>query len=41
MNLQRGRISGMVLFKTRIGDQGVGPVGQRQLGAGAGERFLV
>ena len=30
----------MVLFKRRVSDQGVGPAGQRQLGAGAGERFL-
>ena len=27
----------MVLFKIRVTDQGVGPAGQRQSGAGAGE----
>ena len=41
MTLQRGRIFGLVLFKRRVTDQGVGPAGQRQLVAGAGERFLV
>ena len=41
MTLQRGRIFGLVLFKRRVTDQGVGPAGQRQSGAGAGERFLV
>ena len=41
INLQRGRLFGMVLFKKRVSDQGVGPAGQRQSGAGAGERFLV
>ena len=25
INLQRGRLFGMVLFKTRVSDQGVGP----------------
>ena len=41
MTLQRGRIFGLVLFKRKVTDQGVKPAGQRQLGAGAGERFLV
>ena len=41
MTLQRGRIFGLVLFKRRVTDQGVGPAGQRQLVAGAGNRFLV
>ena len=41
MTLQRGRIFGLVLFKRRVSDQGVGPAGQRKSGAGAGERFLV
>ena len=31
----------LVLFKRRVTDKEVGPDGQRQLGAGAGERFLV
>ena len=39
--LQRGRIFGLVLFKRRVPDQGVGPAWQRQSGAGAGEGFLV
>ena len=30
MTLQRGRIFGMVLFKKRVTDQEVRPVGQRQ-----------
>ena len=41
MILQRGRIFGLVLFKRRVTDQGVRPAWQRQLGAGAGEGFLV
>ena len=41
MILQRGRIFGLVLFKRRVTDQGVGPAWQRQSGAGAGEGFLV
>ena len=41
MILQRGRILGLVLFKRRVTDQGVGPAWQRQSGAGAGEGFLV
>ena len=36
MTLQRGRIFGLVLFKRRITDQGVGPAWQRQSGARAG-----
>ena len=36
MILQRGRIFGLVLFKIRVTDQGVGPAWQRQSGAGAG-----
>ena len=40
MTLQRGRIFGLVLFKRRVTDQGVGPAGQRQSGAGVGEIFL-
>ena len=30
MILQRGRIFGLVLFKRRVTDQGVGPAWQRQ-----------
>ena len=41
MNLERGRIFGLVLFKIRVSDQGVGHAGQRQSGAGAGMRFMV
>ena len=41
MTLQRDRIVGLVLFKRRVTNQGVRPAGQRQLGAGAGKRFLV
>ena len=41
MTLLRGRIFGLVLFKRRVTDQGVGPAGQRRSGAGAGERVLV
>ena len=41
MTLQAGRIFGLVLFKRRVTDQGVGPAGPRQLGAGAEKRFLV
>ena len=36
MTLLRGRKFGLVLFKRRVGDQGVGSARQRQLGAGAG-----
>ena len=39
MTLQRRRIFGLVLFNRKVSDQGAGPAGQRQLGAG--ERFLV
>ena len=38
---QRGRIFGLVVFKSRVSDQGVGPAWQIQSGAGAGEGFLV
>ena len=41
MILQRGRIFGLVLFKSRVTDQGVRPAWERQSGAGAGEGFLV
>ena len=41
LHLQRRRIFGLVLFKIKVSDQGVGPTGQRQSGAGAGEKFLV
>ena len=41
MTLQKGRIFGLLLFKRRLTDQGVRPTGQRQLGAGGGERFLI
>ena len=41
MTFQRGRILELVLFKRRETYQEVGPAGQRQLGAGAGKRFLV
>ena len=39
--LQKGRIFSLVLFKKRVPDQEGRPAGQRQLGAGAGKRFLV
>ena len=41
MNLQRGRIFGLVLLKRSVTDQKVGSAGQRQSGAGAGKRLLV
>ena len=41
MTLQRDRIFGLVLLKTKVTDQEVRPTGQRQSGAGAGRRFLV
>jgi hypothetical protein len=41
MNLQRGRMFGLVLFKIRVTDQEGRPAGQRQSGAGARKRFLV
>ena len=41
INLQRGRIFGLVLFKRRVTDQEVGLAEQRQLVARAGMRFLV
>ena len=40
MTFQRGRIFRLVLFKRRVSDQGLGPAGQRQSGAGPGMRFL-
>ena len=41
MTFKRGRIFGLVLFKRKVCDQGVGPAGQRQSGAGAVKIFLV
>ena len=41
MILQREGIFGLVLFMRRVTDQGVGPAGQGQSGAGAGEICLV
>ena len=41
MTLQRDRIFGLVLFKTKVTDQEGRPAGQRQSGAGAGRIFLV
>ena len=41
MNLQRGKIFGLFMFKRRVSDQGVGPAGQKYSGAGSGERFQV
>ena len=41
MTLQRDRIFGLVLFKTKVTDQEGRPVGQRQSEAGAGRIFLV
>ena len=41
MTLKRGRLFGLVLFKRRVSDQGVGPAGQKQSGAGAGEKYRV
>ena len=41
MNLQRGRILGLVLIKRRVSYQEVGHEVQRQSGAVAGEPFLV
>ena len=41
MILQSGRIFGLVLFKRRVTNQGVGPAWQRRWGAGAREVFLV
>ena len=41
MNLQRCMIFVLVLCKRRVTDQEVGPAGQRQLGAGGGQIFLV
>ena len=35
------QLFGLVLFKRKVIDQGVGPAWQRQSGAGAGEGFLV
>ena len=40
MTSQRGRIFRLVLFKRRVNDLEGGPAGQRQLGPGAGKRFL-
>ena len=39
--IEAGYLDWMALFKRRVSDQGVGPAGQRQSGAGAGKRFLV
>ena len=41
MTLQRGRKFGMVLFKRRVTDQGVGLAWQREQRAGAGQNIFV
>ena len=38
---EKGRIFGLVYFQSRVSDQGKGPDGQKQIGTGAGDRYLV